>query len=72
MYHIDLYRIETEEELENLGLRELLCGGGVTVVEWGEKLPGGDDYDPLRITIRCAEDSTRIIDISLPGGEDAL
>jgi len=44
LYHIDAYRLQDLEEWENLGPEEYLEGGGVTVVEWAEKvmsrLPG--------------------------------
>jgi tRNA threonylcarbamoyladenosine biosynthesis protein TsaE len=38
LYHIDLYRIEGADELEEIGMREYLEGGGVTVIEWAERL----------------------------------
>lgn len=38
IYHIDLFRIETTLEVENLGLEELFFGSGVVIVEWAEKL----------------------------------
>jgi tRNA threonylcarbamoyladenosine biosynthesis protein TsaE len=37
LHHIDLYRIEGAQELEDLGLEEILAGSGVTVLEWSEK-----------------------------------
>jgi len=39
LYHFDWYRLEKEREIEELGWREWLERGGVTVVEWGEKFP---------------------------------
>ena len=36
IHHVDLYRLERTGELEDLGLAELLDGGGVMLVEWGE------------------------------------
>ena len=40
LYHVDLYRIDTQRELETLGLDELLAEeGNVVVIEWGEKFP---------------------------------
>ncbi len=38
IYHIDLYRMEGLEEIESLGLEEVLFGKGVSIVEWSEKL----------------------------------
>ncbi len=37
LYHIDLYRLEREVEIEQLGLEEYLFDEGVTVVEWPER-----------------------------------
>ena len=37
LYHIDLYRLDHVEEIEDLGLDEYLYGNGVCVVEWAEK-----------------------------------
>jgi tRNA threonylcarbamoyladenosine biosynthesis protein TsaE len=39
MFHVDLYRIDDAESIETLGIEDLLDGGSVVVVEWGEKLP---------------------------------
>jgi tRNA threonylcarbamoyladenosine biosynthesis protein TsaE len=39
IYHIDLYRIGSSREIEELVLREYLFSDGVSVVEWFERLP---------------------------------
>jgi tRNA threonylcarbamoyladenosine biosynthesis protein TsaE len=39
VYHIDLYRIDTERELETLGLDDLTGARNVLLIEWGEKFP---------------------------------
>jgi tRNA threonylcarbamoyladenosine biosynthesis protein TsaE len=74
LYHIDLYRIDDPEELENLGLRDILGGSGVAVVEWSERLlRGGLAYgDAIRVAIRGMGESGRVFEIQMPGGEDAL
>jgi tRNA threonylcarbamoyladenosine biosynthesis protein TsaE len=37
VYHIDLYRVDTERELETLGLDDLFDERSVLLIEWGEK-----------------------------------
>jgi tRNA threonylcarbamoyladenosine biosynthesis protein TsaE len=60
IYHIDLYRLENLEEIEALGLEEVLFGNGVAIVEWSEKLfPGHENKDLIfgideRIEVRIA------------------
>lgn len=39
LYHIDLYRLEHEDDLEAVGLYEYLGTDGISVVEWAERLP---------------------------------
>ena len=45
VYHIDLYRVDRTEDLDELGLEEALEGDGVAVVEWGDRL---GPYRPAR------------------------
>jgi tRNA threonylcarbamoyladenosine biosynthesis protein TsaE len=37
LYHLDVYRLEGERQLETLGLDELLTNDALVLVEWGEK-----------------------------------
>jgi len=37
LYHIDFYRLDRIEEIDDLGLEEYVYGDGVCVVEWAEK-----------------------------------
>src|ERR1700732_4249979 len=37
LYHIDLYRVDTQRELETLGLDDLRAEGSTLLIEWGEK-----------------------------------
>ncbi len=38
LYHVDLYRL-SPDEVDDLGLEELVQQGGVTAIEWPEQLP---------------------------------
>ena len=40
LFHVDLYRVNDPEELENIGLRDIVNGIGVTAIEWADLLPG--------------------------------
>ncbi len=37
LYHLDVYRLESERQLETLGLDELQTPDALVLVEWGEK-----------------------------------
>ena len=37
LFHLDVYRMEGERQLETLGLEELLTPDALVLVEWGEK-----------------------------------
>lgn len=37
LYHIDLYRVDTQRELDTLALDDLIDGSSILLIEWGEK-----------------------------------
>ena len=39
-FHMDVYRLEDEDELEAIGGSEMLDGDGVCLVEWGSRVEG--------------------------------
>jgi tRNA threonylcarbamoyladenosine biosynthesis protein TsaE len=61
LYHLDLYRLGDPEELEFLGLRDLLDGEALLLVEWPERGAGVLPGDPeLIIDIAHAPPGRRI------------
>ncbi len=40
LYHLDLYRLQQERELDVLGIEEMRREETIVLVEWGEKFPG--------------------------------
>lgn len=52
IYHIDLYRIENQEEIYSLGLEEILFSQGVTIIEWAEKLRSPKNPESLMLNIQ--------------------
>jgi tRNA threonylcarbamoyladenosine biosynthesis protein TsaE len=52
LYHVDLYRLEPKE-VEDLGLDDLIEGGGIVAIEWAERWMGRpDDATEVRIVDR--------------------
>jgi len=65
--HLDLYRVESTEEVVGLGWEELLYGGKLTLVEWpGPLEPLLEPDDPVaRVDVRMGEGAwERIITLS--------
>ncbi len=65
VYHIDLYRLAADE-IESLGLEELLEEPGLKIVEWAERLPWVLD-GAININIQQLDDGRRRIAIDAPG-----
>jgi tRNA threonylcarbamoyladenosine biosynthesis protein TsaE len=63
IHHFDLYRIESERELEGMGYEEYLYGPWISVVEWGEKFPASGRY-AITVTLTITGEEERLIDIS--------
>ena len=51
VYHIDLYRIDKPEELDELGLEEMLGTDGVAMVEWPDRLGPHRPRKAIRVRI---------------------
>jgi tRNA threonylcarbamoyladenosine biosynthesis protein TsaE len=67
VYHIDLYRLETEREVVALGFEEILDREAVVLIEWGERFPALLPAERLEIRIEAEEDDARVVTlIGLP------
>lgn len=62
-YHIDVYRLDSAEEFELLGLEEYLFGAGVTFIEWSEKIREALPSPLWHVEITIERDGSRTIDI---------
>ena len=59
LYHIDLYRLDNIDEIEDLGLDDYLYGKGACVVEWAEKALSLLPDEHLLIQIDFLSDTER-------------
>jgi tRNA threonylcarbamoyladenosine biosynthesis protein TsaE len=65
LFHLDLYRLETPEQIAAAGLEELLRSDGVTVIEWAEKMSNDESLvknkNWLRVKIETVGETGRRI-----------
>jgi tRNA threonylcarbamoyladenosine biosynthesis protein TsaE len=69
VYHIDLYRVESAQELSTLGLDDMLSSSAVVLIEWGEKLGENFGSHTLRVRLEHAGEDVRKISISHSGAK---
>ncbi len=63
IYHFDVYRLKNEEEAYDIGIEEMLYGGGVCFIEWPEKIANLLPDNTIWVYIRNQDDNTRMITV---------
>src|ERR1051325_5531056 len=61
LYHIDLYRIDTQRELDTLALDDLMTANSILLIEWGEKFERFARERDVEIAIEPRGDDQRSI-----------
>ncbi len=64
-FHIDLYRIESGQDLDVTGLWECLGRGAISVIEWAERL--GDEPVPGLIRVEISDKGNEVREVSIEG-----
>jgi tRNA threonylcarbamoyladenosine biosynthesis protein TsaE len=65
LFHVDLYRVATQRELDTLGLDELFAeDGNLVLLEWGEKFPRFVKERDVEICLERAGDRKRRIKVT--------
>ncbi|MCX5709770.1 MAG: tRNA (adenosine(37)-N6)-threonylcarbamoyltransferase complex ATPase subunit type 1 TsaE [Candidatus Omnitrophica bacterium] len=59
LYHFDLYRLKSCEDIQAVGYEEYLFGQGVSVIEWADRLKYLLPKEYLKIELRVAGASRR-------------
>lgn len=66
--HVDVYRLDRVQDLYDLGFDEMIDGGGVTVVEWGDLVAQAIPTEHLLVRIDPGEaDNERVLELSYHG-----
>jgi tRNA threonylcarbamoyladenosine biosynthesis protein TsaE len=63
LYHFDLYRLETIDELYNIGFDEYLYGDGISIIEWADRFADALPKHSRPVNIDIAGDTERLITI---------
>jgi tRNA threonylcarbamoyladenosine biosynthesis protein TsaE len=64
LVHVDVYRIDTFQELHDLGFEELLRDDAVTLVEWGDVIDGMLPGERLDVRLAAGDgDDERVVEI---------
>ena len=70
LFHFDMYRLESENELFDIGWDDYLERGGVCVVEWSEKVPGAFMPGAVAVRFENLGGDMRRLEISVEGGDE--
>ncbi len=72
MAHVDLYRLESQAELEAVGFLDLLTDGAVVAIEWADRLPAALPAERLELRLtRGEEPEVRGFEVFAPGPDSA-
>lgn len=64
LFHFDMYRLGSADELFHIGWEDYLARNGVCAVEWSENVEEALDGDTVRVDIsRGEDDNSRVITI---------
>jgi len=59
LYHIDAYRLNGDEDFDSAGAGECFSSGGITIIEWSERIPGSIPPGAISINIEISGPQSR-------------
>ena len=63
VYHLDCYRLESEEEAYDIGAEDYFNSGSTCFVEWPERIENLLPVDVVNVTIQVEDNGERLIQI---------
>ena len=63
--HVDLYRLDSKEELDDIGFKDKIRENGITLIEWGNKFKDYYESPYYLLEIEMKEENSRLYRISL-------
>jgi len=71
-YHVDLYRLTTLADIEEIGLNDILSGKFITAIEWADRLQKQDLGDHLAVRIRITDLDDRRFNLTAYGRSNKI
>ena len=68
LYHFDFYRLNSPDEIYEMGMDEYIGGDGIALIEWPDLCREVIPRDHLRVSLERKEDDTRQIRMEAAGG----
>ncbi len=65
LFHIDAYRLNGDEDFASTGAGDCFSAGGITIIEWSERIPGSIPPGAISIEIEISGPASR--DFSFTG-----
>ncbi|MGO8902873.1 MAG: tRNA (adenosine(37)-N6)-threonylcarbamoyltransferase complex ATPase subunit type 1 TsaE [Isosphaeraceae bacterium] len=72
VYHFDVFRLESPQEFEDLGVADYWGAGGVCLVEWADRVRALLPVDAWQIRIEPLEPTRRRVEIDFPASAAVL
>lgn len=66
IYHFDLYRLESLEEVMDIGFEDYLDCGAICLIEWPDKVQDILPDDTVKVDIKVNDDHSRTLVVNLP------
>jgi tRNA threonylcarbamoyladenosine biosynthesis protein TsaE len=67
LIHIDLYRLQTNAEIESIGLSDYFTDRTVVAIEWADRFPGLLPEDRLEVRLTHRSPTTRTVRLAAQG-----
>lgn len=71
LFHFDMYRLGSSDELFDIGWDDYLARGGVCAVEWSERVSDALPDDTIYVDIARGEEDENMRTITVTGGRSA-
>lgn len=64
LYHIDAYRLDNDENFDNIGGKELISSNGIALIEWSDRIQKSLPDNAISIVMEITGLETRLIRIN--------